>query len=122
MRLSDCHNIDDFRTLARRKLPGPVFHYIDGAADDEVTRRRNRDAYDACDLVPNVLAGVEEIDTSVTVLGRKLDMPLFLSPTALQRMFHRDGEAAVGAVAQANGRLAGKLLTNAVTTFASIAN
>ncbi len=107
MRLSDCHNIDDFRTLARRKLPGPVFHYIDGAADDEVTRRRNRDAYDSCDLVPNVLAGVEEIDTSVTVLGSKLDIPLFLSPTALQRMFHRDGEAAVGAVAQANGTFFG---------------
>jgi L-lactate dehydrogenase (cytochrome) len=107
MRLSDCHNIDDFRMLARRRLPGPVFHYIDGAADDEVTRRRNREAYDACDLVPNVLAGVKDIDTSVTVLGRKLDIPLFLSPTALQRMFHRDGEAAVGAVAQANGTFFG---------------
>ncbi len=103
MRLSDCHNIDDFRTLARKRLPGPVFHYIDGAADDETTRRRNREAYDACDLVPNVLAGVEHIDMSVTVLGRKLDLPFFLSPTALQRMFHRDGEAAVGAVAQENG-------------------
>jgi L-lactate dehydrogenase (cytochrome) len=103
MRLSDCHNVDDFRTLARKRLPGPVFHYIDGAADDESTRRRNTAAYDDCDLVPNVLAGVEHIDTSVTVLGRKIEMPLFLSPTALQRMFHRDGEAAVGAVAQANG-------------------
>ena len=103
MRLSDCHNLDDFRTLARRRLPGPVFHYIDGAADDEITRKRNREAYNACDLVPNVLAGVENIDMSVTVLGRKLDLPFFLSPTALQRMFHRDGEAAVGAVAQENG-------------------
>ena len=103
MRLSECHNLDDFRTLARKRLPGPVFHYIDGAADDEITRRRNREAYNACDLVPDVLAGVENIDTSVTVLGRKLDIPFFLSPTALQRMFHRDGEAAVGAVAQENG-------------------
>ena len=102
MGLGDCHNVDDFRELARRRLPSPVFHYIDGAADDEVTRLRNRAAFDACDLIPNVLAGVEDIDMSVTVLGRKLDMPLFLSPTALQRMFHRDGEAAVGAVAQAN--------------------
>ena len=50
MRLSDCHNLDDFRTLARRRLPGPVFHYIDGAADDEITRKRNREAYNACDL------------------------------------------------------------------------
>ncbi len=103
MRLSSCHNIDDFRTLAQKRLPGPVFHYIDGAADDETTRRRNREAYESCDLVPNILAGVENIDTSVTVLGRKLDIPFFLSPTALQRIFHRDGEQAVGAVAQANG-------------------
>ncbi len=102
MRLSDCHNVDDFRTLAQKRLPKPVFDYIDGAADDEVTRRRNTAAYEDCDLIPNVLAGVEQIDTSVTVLGRKIGMPLFLSPTAVQRMFHRDGEAAVGAVAKAN--------------------
>ncbi len=107
MGLNDCHNADDFRELARRRLPGPVFHYIDGAADDEATRRRNRDAYDACDLIPDVLAGVKDIDMSVTVFGRKIDMPLFLSPTAVQRMFHRDGEAAVGAVAQANGTFFG---------------
>ena len=103
MRLRDCHNIDDFRTLASRRLPGPVFDYIDGAADDEATRRRNTAAYGDCDLVPNVLAGVETIDMSTTLMGRKIDMPLFLSPTAIQRMFHRDGEAAVGAVAQAHG-------------------
>ena len=50
--------------------PGPIFHYIDGAADDEVTYRRNTEAYERCDLVPNVLAGVESIDMSTTVLGR----------------------------------------------------
>jgi L-lactate dehydrogenase (cytochrome) len=102
MRLSNCHNHDDFRTLAKARLPSPIFDYIDGAADDEVTRRRNTAAYEACDLVPNVLAGVQDIDMSVTVMGKKIDMPLFLSPTAIQRMFHRDGEAAVGAVAQTN--------------------
>ena len=107
MRLTDCHNIDDFRRLAQKRLPGPVFHYIDGAADDEVTRRRNTTAYEACDLIPDVLAGVEDIDMSTTVMGQKIAMPLFLSPTAIQRMFHRDGEAAVGAVAQANGTFFG---------------
>jgi L-lactate dehydrogenase (cytochrome) len=107
MRLTNCHNVDDFRTLAQRRLPGPVFHYIDGAADDEVTRRRNTAAYDACDLVPSVLAGVEAIDLSTRVMGRKIDMPLFLSPTAIQRMFHRDGEATVGAVAQKFGTFFG---------------
>ena len=99
MRLTDCHNVDDFRELARRRLPGPVFHYIDGAADDEHTKARNTAAYDDCDLVPDVLAGVETVDMSVTVMGRKIAMPLFLSPTALQRLFHWRGERAVGAAA-----------------------
>ncbi|MGH8035485.1 MAG: alpha-hydroxy acid oxidase, partial [Lysobacterales bacterium] len=107
MRLDDCHNTADFRELARRRLPGPIFHYIDGAADDEVTCRRNTEAFERCDLVPNVLAGVEHIDMSTTVMGLKLDMPFFLSPTALQRLFHHDGERAVAAAAEKFGTLFG---------------
>jgi L-lactate dehydrogenase (cytochrome) len=103
MRLSDCHNIDDFRLLAKQRLPWPVFDYIDGAADDEITRARNRAAYDDCDLVPEVLAGVAEIDTSVTILGRRSALPLILSPTALQRVFHWQGERAVAAAAEKFG-------------------
>ena len=95
MRLSHCHNIDDFRMLARQRLPWPVFDYIDGAADDELTKARNTAAYDRADLVPDVLAGVSEIDTSCTILGRKSALPLVLSPTALQRVFHWQGERAV---------------------------
>jgi L-lactate dehydrogenase (cytochrome) len=92
MRIEQCRNIKDFRLTARRRLPGPISHYIDGAADDEVTYRRNTEAYERCDLVPDGLAGVESIDMSVTVMGHKLEMPLFRSPTALQRLFHHDGE------------------------------
>lgn len=99
MRLADCHNVEDFRELARRRLPGPVFHYIDGAADDELTRQRNTAAFADCDLVPGVLAGVETVDMGVTVMGKRIDLPLFLSPTALQRLFHWQGERAVAAVA-----------------------
>ena len=99
MRPADCHNIEDFRRLAKRRLPRPVFDYIDGGADDEVTLRRNTAAYDDCDLVPNVLAGVAEIDMSVTVLGRRIAMPLMLSPTAMQRLFHWEGERAVARAA-----------------------
>ena len=99
-RLKDVHNISDFRSLAKQRLPGPIFHYIDGAADDEITYRRNTSAYDEVDLIPNVLAGVENIDLSTTVMGQKLDMPLFLSPTALQRLFHHDGEMAVARAAE----------------------
>lgn len=103
MLLADCHNIEDFRRLAKRRLPGPIFDYIDGAADDETTRRRNTAAYDDCDLVPDVLAGVETVDLRTTVLGRTIAMPLLLSPTALQRLFHWQGERAVGRAAQAAG-------------------
>lgn len=105
--LSNCHNVDEFRRLARQRLPGPIFHYIDGAADDEVTYRRNTDAFDDCDLVPNVLAGVEDVDLSTTVMGQKLDMPLFCSPTALQRLFHYEGERAVAKAAEKYGTLFG---------------
>ena len=106
-RLKNCHNVDDLRLLAKQRLPGPIFHYIDGAADDEVTYRRNTSAFDDCDLVPNVLAGVEDIDMSVTVLGQKLDMPIFCSPTALQRLFHHDGERAVAKAAEKYGTMFG---------------
>lgn len=107
MRLTDCHNVDDFRDLAKRRLPWPVFDYVDGAGDDEVTRRRNRAAFDDCDLVPRVLAGVQDIDMSVEVMGRRMTMPLFLSPTALQRLFHWQGERAVVRAAEKYGVYAG---------------
>jgi L-lactate dehydrogenase (cytochrome) len=107
LRVDQCNNVDDFRALAKRRLPGPIFHYIDGAADDEVTYRRNTEAYERCDLVPNVLAGVETIDMSTTVMGHKLNMPLFCAPTALQRLFHHDGERAVAKAAQKFGTMFG---------------
>ncbi|WP_226700542.1 alpha-hydroxy acid oxidase [Qipengyuania gaetbuli] len=103
MRLSDCHNIEDFRRLAKARLPWPVFDYIDGAADDEITKARNTAAFDSVDLVPDVLAGVADIDTSCTIMGRKSALPLMLSPTALQRAFHRDGERAVAKAAEKFG-------------------
>lgn len=105
--LARCNNVEDLRLLAKQRLPGPIFHYIDGAADDETTYRRNTSSYDSCDLVPNVLAGVEEIDMSVTIMGQKLAMPLFCSPTALQRLFHHDGERAVARAAEKFGTMFG---------------
>ncbi len=98
--LFNCHNINDFRKLAKSKLPFPVFHYIDGGADDEVTLKRNVKSFEQCDLVPNVLRGVENIDLSTKIFGKKIDLPFFLSPTALQRLFHYKGEMAVGQAAE----------------------
>ena len=103
MKLEDCHNIDDFRRLAQRRLPWPVFDYIDGAADDELTKARNTAAFAQADLVPDVLAGVEGVDPSCTIMGRKSALPLVLSPTALQRVFHWQGERAVARAAEKFG-------------------
>ena len=103
MNLSDCYNVAQFRRLARRRLPAPVFHYIDGAADDEVTYRRNTSSFESCDLVPNVLAGSDAVDLSVTVMGQRIELPIFLSPTALQRLFHWQGERAVARAASRFG-------------------
>ena len=124
MRLTDCHNIDDFRRLARQRLPWPVFDYIDGAADDEITKARNTDAFAQCDLVPDVLAGVAAIDTSVTIMGRRSALPLILSPTALQRVFHWQGERAVARAAQKFGLWFGisSLATVSIEEIAAIAS
>src|SRR5258708_13437373 len=97
MRLEHCHNFQDFKTLAKRRLPSPIFNYIDGAADDETTYRQNTASFERCDLVPNVLRGVENGDMSVTVLGQNLAMPVYCSPTALQRLFHPQRERPVAA-------------------------
>src|SRR5260370_32094695 len=107
MRLRDCHNFHDFRRLARRRLPGRIFDYIDGAADDEVTYRQNTASFERCDLVPNVLRGVEAVDISVTVMSQKLAVPFYCSPTALQRLFHHQGERAVAAAAAKYGTMFG---------------
>ena len=107
MRLLDCHNFHDFRRLAKRRVPGPIFDYIDGGADDEVTLRRNTASFEQCDLVPSVLRGVENVDMSVTIMGQKLAMPFYCSPTALQRLFHHDGERAVAAAAAKYGTMFG---------------
>ena len=107
MRLKDCHNFHDFRTLARRRLPGPIFNYIDGAAEDETTYRQNTASFERCDLLPNVLRGVGNIDMSVTVMGQKLAMPVYCSPTALQRLFHHQGERAVAAASAKYGTMFG---------------
>lgn len=107
MRLSQCHNFHDFRKLAQKRLPGPIFNYIDGGADDETTLRRNTSAFRECDLIPRVLTGVKDIDLSVEVMGQKLQLPVYLSPTALQRLFHHQGERAVAAVAEQFGTMFG---------------
>jgi len=107
MNLKDCHNFNDFRKLAKNKLPSPIFHYIDGGADDEVTLKRNTDSFNKCDLIPNVLTDVSNVDLSTTVLGKKIDFPLFLSATAMGRLYHHQGERATAKAAEKMGTMFG---------------
>ena len=103
MSLNDCYNFEDFRKLAKKNLPAPIFHYIDGGSDDETTLKRNTESFLKCDLVPNILASVGEPDLSTTVFGQKIDMPLFLAPTAMQRLYHHDGDKASARAAEKFG-------------------
>jgi L-lactate dehydrogenase (cytochrome) len=107
LRLKNCYRTSDFRKLAKQRLPAPIFHYIDGGSDDEVTLARNTAAFETVDLVPNVLTGIDAVDMSVSVLGQKLAMPLFFAPTAMQRLFHHDGEYAIAQAARKYGTMFG---------------
>ena len=122
MNLKDCHNFSDFRKLAQKRLPSPIFHYIDGAADDEITYARNTSAFDDVDLVPNVLRGVENVDLSTTIFGKKLDLPFYLAPTALQRLFHYDGERAVGKAAKKFNTMFGVSIIEDISSTLTVAN
>ena len=105
MSLKNCYNFEDFRKLAKKRLPAPIFHYIDGGADDETTLKRNTNSFDDCDLIPNILRSVGEPDLSTTVFGRRIDMPIFLSPTAMQSLYHPDGDKASARAAEKFGTM-----------------
>ena len=107
MNLKNCYNFDDFRKLAKKKLPSPIFHYIDGGSDDETTLRRNTESFNDCDLIPNVLVGVNNMDLSTTVFGKKIDFPLFLSATSMNRLYHHQGERATAKAAEKMGTIFG---------------
>ena len=121
MSLQKCYNFQDFRKLAKRNLPAPIFHYIDGGSDDEVTLKRNTESFSKCDLVPNILASVGQPDLSTNVLGTKIDMPLFLSPTAMQRLYHHDGDLASARAAEKFGTFY-SMSTMATSSIEEIAN
>ena len=121
MSLKDCYNFDDFRKLAKRNLPAPIFHYIDGGSDDEATLKRNTEAFSKCDLVPSILTSVGEPDMTTEVFGEKIKMPLFLSPTAMQRLYHYDGDKASARAAEKFGTFY-SMSTMATTSIEEISN
>ncbi len=119
-RLDKALNIEDLRKMARRKLPKPLFNYIDGGSDDESNVLGNARAYDAVKLVPEYLIDVANINLTTKVLGREIAMPLFLGPTGMTRLFHHDGETAVSKAAAAAGTYY-SLSTVGATTIEDVA-
>lgn len=118
--LARCYSVQDLRFLAWRKLPSPLFHYLDGGADDEVTLRRNTSAFDNYAFLPRTLRDVSAIDTSTTLLGKRIAVPFILSPTGMSRLFHQGGELSV-ARAAARAATIYSLSTMATTRLEDVA-
>jgi len=103
--IDHCYSIADLRLAAKRKLPRAVFDYIDGGAEDEVTLDNNRNAFDRYQLNARALVDVSNVDLSTTVLGEKTNLPIILSPTAMTKLFHHEGETAVALAAKKSGTI-----------------
>jgi L-lactate dehydrogenase (cytochrome) len=91
-RLGSCYDIADLRRAAKRRIPRPVFDYVDGAADEEIAVAANVAAFRSWRFLPRVLAGVESADTSATVFSSTLPVPMVLGPIGYTRMLHPEGE------------------------------
>lgn len=101
--LDRCHNIDDLRAEARRRLPRPVFDYVDGGADEETALVANREAFRRVRFAPSVLRDVSAPDLVTRQFGAELRAPLGLAPTGYTRMIHPGAESAVARAAAARG-------------------
>jgi len=102
-RLARAASVADLRRIAKRRLPGGVFDYIDGGAEDERTVAANQAAFAAVTYQPRVLRGLDTIDVATTILGRPLPYPLILAPTGFTRVADPDGELAVARAAERAG-------------------
>ena len=115
-----CFSIADLRAKAKKRIPAPVFHYMDGAAEDEVTLGQNRNAFAQYQIVPRVLRDVSKVDTSTSILGQPSSLPLVLAPTGMSRLFHYRGEDAVSRAA-ANAGLIYSLSTMSTFSIEEVA-
>jgi L-lactate dehydrogenase (cytochrome) len=93
-RLADALTIDDLRQLAERRTPRAAFDYTDGAAEEELSLMRARQAFRDIEFHPTILRDVAEVDTSATVLGDRVALPFGIAPTGFTRLMHTDGETA----------------------------
>lgn len=96
-------NLLDYEPLARERLPRPIYDFVAGGAEDEVTLKANREAFQRLQLLPRVLVDVSKVDPSTTVLGTRLSFPVILAPVALHKLAHPQGELATARAATAAG-------------------
>jgi len=119
-RLSACHDIADLRAAGRRLTPRPVFDYVDGGADEELSMAANVRAFRRWRFQPRALAEITAVDTAIRVLDRDLPLPLVLAPTGYTRMMHPAGEIGAARSAQRHG-LPYTLSTMATTAIEAVA-
>jgi (S)-2-hydroxy-acid oxidase len=98
-------NLLEFEALAKERLEKSVYDYIAGAAEDGITLRENREAWERIQFHPRVLVDVSNVDLKTRVLGQEISFPVILAPTALQRLSHPDGEMATARAAAAAGTI-----------------
>ena len=96
-------NIADLREIARRRVPGFAFEYVEGGAEDEATLRRNREAFSALRFVPQTLVDTSGRSLATSLFGRPCAAPLAIAPTGLNGMLHPDGDMALARAAAAFG-------------------
>jgi len=113
-------NLTDVEREAQARLPQPAFDYFAGGADDERTLARNRSAWGELLLRPRQLVDVGVVDTSVEILGHRLEMPVLTAPCAFNVLAHPDGELGVGRAAVRAG-VAQVLSMQATTTIEDVA-
>jgi L-lactate dehydrogenase (cytochrome) len=119
-KIAICPSIADMKKLAIEKLPSVMYDYIEGSAEDELTARWNKEAFQKYEFVPSILKDVSKIDLSTTIQGIPVALPVFSAPTGMSRMFHHLGESAVAKATHQAGTIY-SLSTVATTSIEAVA-
>ncbi|ORV38358.1 alpha-hydroxy acid oxidase [Mycobacterium conspicuum] len=93
-RLDAALTIEDLRRIARRRTPKAAFDYTDGAAEDELSMQRARQAFRDIEFHPTILRDVSDVATGWDVLGKPVAWPFAIAPTGFTRLMHTEGEIA----------------------------
>ncbi len=119
-KIAICPSIADMKKLAIQNLPSVMYDYIEGSAEDEITARWNKEAFQKYEFVPRILKDVSKIDLSTTIQGIPVALPVFSAPTGMSRMFHHLGESAVAKATHQAGTIY-SLSTVATTSIEAVA-